>query len=288
MTVKEVQEIIEEGDSLKQIAQSYSEIANLKIKRIRLEVERNRIFYDEISKIYDIVKGFALKRNFSSKKPKKRLCILLTSNARFYGNINSDLIKYFVGSTEELKDADILIINRAGLDFFKANKILPRYQTLLLKEDMPTGQELIDLAKLSSDYEQVQVFHSKFKSLLRQQATFTDISALSFYLTNKVKAIELNKDKDFMKFIFEPELSKILEFFEHQVITLLLEEAFLESELSRTASRFITMDQAESEANKFIKEYEGLKAYIKRTMVNNTILENFASMAVLRKEDVNR
>ncbi len=285
MTIKEIDAILEEGNSLKSIAQSYSEIANLKIKKIRNEVERNRIFFEEISKIYDIVKAFAVQKKINITKPKKRLCILLTSNYRFYGSINSDLIKYFVGSTRELTEVDKLIIGKAGVDYFKSAKVLPNYQNLLLKGDMPDAQELLDLAKLSADYSQVQVFHSKFKSLLRQQATFTDISALSFYLEEKVKTIEEKKTDNFLKFIFEPELAKILHFFETQVLTLLLEESFLESELSRTASRFITMDSAETSANSFIKEYETLKAYGKRNMVNNTILENFASMAIMRKED---
>src|SRR5687768_13047074 len=102
MTIKELDQILEEGESLKQIAQSYSEIANLKIKRIRTEVERNRIFFEEISKIYDIVKAFAMKKGLDIKKPKKRLCILITSNYRFYGSINADLQKYFLGSTVQL------------------------------------------------------------------------------------------------------------------------------------------------------------------------------------------
>ena len=283
MTIKELDAILEEGESLKQIAQSYSEIANLKIKRIRFEVERNRIFFEEISKIYDIVKAFAIQKKINVKKPKQRLCIILTSNYRFYGSINSDLINYFVGSTVKLPEVDKLIIGKTGVDFFKANKILPNYQNLLLKDDMPSGEELLNLAAISSNYNQVQVFHSKFKSLLRQQATFTDLSAMSFYLKDRVKTVELDKKEDFLKFIFEPELAKILHFFETQILTLLIEETFLESELSRTASRFITMDQAETEANKFIKDYEARKSYAKRSLINSTLLENFASMAALRK-----
>ena len=48
MTIKEIEENLEEGESLKAMAQAFSEIANLKIKRIRNAVERNRLFYDEI------------------------------------------------------------------------------------------------------------------------------------------------------------------------------------------------------------------------------------------------
>ncbi len=285
MTIKEIDERIEEGQSLKAISQAYSEIANLKIKRIRSAVERNRLFFDEISTVYGIIKALALKKKMVLQKAKKRLCILLTSNYRFYGNINSSLNKYFLGSTRELADVDKLILGKGGIEYFRATKLLPNYKEVLLKDDMPSGQELTDLVNFCKDYNQVLVFHSKFKSLLTQQATFTDITATSLYLQESVKVYDTKKNQALMRFIFEPDLAKILAFFDSQVLTLLLEGTFLESELSRTASRFISMDQAETEANNSIKSYLTLKAYAKRNMGNNTILENFASMAAIRKGD---
>ena len=65
MTIKEIDTILEEGNSLKQIAQSYTEIANLKIKRIRSEVERNRIFFEEIASVFALMKRLAIKKKFS-------------------------------------------------------------------------------------------------------------------------------------------------------------------------------------------------------------------------------
>lgn len=285
MTIKDIDVYIDEGQSLKAIAQAYSEIANLKIRRIRGVVERNRLFFDEIVAVYGIVKAFALKKKIAVTKPKKKLYILLTSNYRFYGAINSSLINYFIGSTRELPDVDKLIIGKGGVDYFKATNFLPKYQEIILKSDMPTSLELANLARLSADYNQVLVFHAKLKSLIVQAATFTDVSAVSLYLREFFKADHPTKGRtSFMNFIFEPELPKILNFFDNQILTLLLEQTFLESELSRTASRFISMDQAETEANKLIKQYQILKAYTKRNMDNNKILENFASMMAVRKD----
>ncbi len=285
MTIREIEEILEEGESLKAMAQAFSEIANLKIKRIRSAVERNRIFFDEISKIYAIVKAFALQKKVVVVKPKKRLCIILTSNYRFYGNINSSLIKYFIGSTRELPDVDKIVLGKGGIDFFKATKLLPNYKEIMLKTDMPTGFELTNLAKICSEYNQVLVFHSRFKSLLTQKATFTDITTTSLYLREfQVKPFNPKNKEDFMRFIFEPELPKILAFFDNQILTLLLEQTFLESELSRTASRFISMDEAETQSNKFIKEYQKLKSYAIRNLENNKILETYARVLAVRKE----
>lgn len=284
MTIKEIEDNLEEGQSLKSIAQAYSEIANLKIKRIRNEVERNRLFFDEILKVYGLVKAFAIKKKVALIRPKKRLYILLTSNYRFYGNINSALINYFVGSTRELKDADRIILGKGGINFFKAAKLLPSYQEVVFKDDMPDLLELNNLVDLCTLYNQVLVFHAKLKSLLQQTATFTDITAVSFYLREfYTRSFDPRKRENLINFIFEPELIKILKFFDSQILTLLLEQTFLESELSRTASRFISMDSAETEANKFIKQFEKLKSFAVRNQQNLAILENFAGLLAVRK-----
>lgn len=277
MTIQEIDDLIEEGISLKQIAQAYSDIANLKIQRIREAVLRNRSFFDEISKVYGIVRSFAIKKGIVFKKPKERLDILLTSNYRFYGNINSALINYFIGSTRELENVDKLIIGKGGIDFFRTTKILKKYQEVQLLGDMPTSSELSNLSGLISRYNRVLVFHSKLRSLLTQRVTFTDLSATSFYLSQfQVKRINIH-------FIFEPEVAKILSFFDSQILTLLLEQTFLESELSRTASRFISMDQAQAEAKKYVWEYQKLKAHKKLILGNLKILENFATLTAVRK-----
>lgn len=283
MTVQEIENLIEEGESLKIIAQAYSEIANIKVKKIREAVLRNRTFLDEIAKVYSFVKAFALKKKVVLPKSKKRLCLLLTSNYRFYGNINASLINYFVGSTAELKDVDKIIIGKEGINFFKASKILPNYKEVILKKDLPESAELVELVKLIYDYNQVQVFYSKLKTLLVQQATFTDLTATSFYTTDiYVKSFSQPGNENQPHFIFEPELTKILSFFDNQVLTLLLEQTFLESELSRTASRFITMDQAETEANKFIKDNLQLRAYTKRNITNNQLLESITAIDAIK------
>lgn len=279
MTIKEIESALEEGQSLKQIAQAYSEIANLKIKRIRTEVERNRIFFEEIASVYALIKRLAASKKINVTKPKKTVSLILTTNSHFYGTINSDLIDFYL-LTIQKKETDKIILGKVGIDFFRTSKIFSSYQEFLLKADQPTAEELVNLVNIIKDYGQVLIFYSSMKSLLVQQPSVSDITASSEINMTSNAA---NKNQKDIRFIFEPELAKIVEFFDSQIITLLLEGTFLESELSRTASRFIAMDQAESEANKFISEYEKLAAYTKRNLDNNTILENFASMAATRK-----
>lgn len=272
MTIKEIDDIIEQGESLKAIAQAYSEIANLKIKRIRSRVEQNRLFFGEIFNIYSLVRSFAYKKGVHITKSKPRVCLILTSNYRFYGNINADLIDFFVDSTRKLQ-TDRILIGKAAIDYFDATRIFPNSQKILLKNDLPSIEELANLVRLISDYSQVLTFYPTLKTLLVQQPRVTDITLLT----------QLPGEGD-IRFIFEPELPKILQFFDSQLLHLLLEQTFLEAEVARTASRFISMERAETEANRFIKEYIKLKNYTKTSLINKRILENFASSIVARKE----
>lgn len=266
MNLKEVDQLIEEGYSFRQIAQAYSEIANQKIKLLRANLDRNRVFFEDISSVYSLVKALALKKGITGLKPKGSISVIITSNYRFYGNINTDLIDYYLESTKDLK-MDRIIIGKTASEYFKSNNLF-EYQEFLLKKDQPDHQELTSLINIIKDYNQVLIFFSKLKTLLVQIPNYIDIA--------KVAQIQA-KENEKIRFIFEPELPKVLSFFDSQVLTLLLEATFLESEVSRTASRFISMDQAETEANKFIKENEKIKAYLKKSIINNQILENFAS-----------
>ena len=275
MTIREIENALEEGQSLKQIAQAYSEIANQKMKRIRAASERNRIFLKEISSIYTFVRNLALKKGLAMAKPKARISLVLTSNYRFYGQVNSDLLQFFISSIAKMQ-TDIVVIGKVGQEFFHTSKQFKSIPSIILKTDQPDALELKGLVDIIKDYNQVLVFHSSLKTILMQQPTVSQISAAAQNFTKN--------EKEKFKFIFEPELPKVVNFFDSQILTLLLEGTFLESEVSRTASRFVSMDQAEIEANKFIKEYGKLRSYAKRNLDNNTILENFASMAAVRRE----
>lgn len=282
MTIREIEEALEEGEGLKTIAQAYSEIANLKIKKIRGLVERNRYFFQEISKVYGLIKKLAEQKKVSYKKPRGIVSVILTSNYRFYGSINSDLIEFFISTTKKI-NTDIILLGRAAVDYFKANHIFKNYQQILLKDDQPNASELTEIINLINPYNQVLIFHSRLKSLLTQKSVVTDITATSAPISHLEGGPGLLPGGEQFRFIFEPELSKILAFFDSQILTLTLESTFLESELSRTASRFISMDSAENEANKFIDEYEKLKSFTQRSLVNNQVLENFATIATSRK-----
>lgn len=278
MTIRDYNQTIDEGISLRQIVQAYGEIASLKIRKIRSEVEKNRSFFDEISKVYKVVKQQSAAKKVVSTKAKKTISILLTSNYRFYGNIDSQVIHHFMINTARIS-TDRLVIGKTGDEYLKAMRYFNAYQTIQMKKDLPTAMELSNLSLQIKDKTQVLVFYPQLITLLIQKPVITDVTETPREsLSGKQTGAEIGP-----YVIFEPELSKMVRFFDSQIILLLLEQTFFEAELARTASRMISMDKAQGKANNFIKEQKNLRAHLMRGIENNKLLENLAALGAIRK-----
>lgn len=276
MTIREIDQIIEEVNSLKVLTQSFGEIASVKLKRIRTQVERNRLFFNEIAQIFRIVKSYSAKKGVNLKKPKASVSVLLTSNERFYGGIDTEVIRYFIETTTKYS-TDRIVIGVTGREYLHRINYFHRFEDLILKVDQPEEKELAQIEQMIKDYKQVIVFYPQIGTILIQKPQSVDITQSSLNQFSN----QSNQISNYV--IFEPELVKIIEFFDRQIIILLLKQIFFESELARTAARLLSMDQAQLEANKFTGKQKKMRLKIKQDLINKQILENFSSIAALRQ-----
>lgn len=271
--LKQVKQKLDEAKSLLLITQALSEVSSVRLKRIRNSVERNAFFFAEITKVYRMVKIVADARKIILPKNGRRMSILITSNYRFYGDLNTKLIKYFLEKTHDI-ETDIIIIGTTASDYLKGIKYNKRYQFFDLAKDFPNDNELKLLVSIIQPYSEVLVYHSQFKSVLTQIPTTSDI-------TQSARAEQVINKKD-LNYIFEPEIEKILNFFDAQVTTLLLEETFLESELSHVAARLIATSRAEDTAEKHLEDQKKVYANARRMLFNTNLLESLSSFEILR------
>jgi ATP synthase F1 gamma subunit len=279
MTTREISSLIEQGTSLKLIAQAYTELASIRLKKIRDDTERNRQFFDDLTYVYGIVKKVAKKRGISpNPKPKKRISVLLTSNYRFYGNINNELVKFFMVGNAKYP-SDKLVIGETGRNYLNGIRYFHQVSTFILKKDFPDNEELKKLVAILEDYQQILIFYSRFKTVLTQEPTIKDITQ-----TEDLSSEEQKGSENLAEFIFEPEIIKMLNFFDNQIKILLLEQTFLESELARTASRLISMDQAQGNAEIFIKKEKTELGQLKKSIDNIRLIEAFASLSKIKQE----
>ncbi|MDO8618934.1 MAG: F0F1 ATP synthase subunit gamma [Candidatus Daviesbacteria bacterium] len=280
MTTRQLTATIDQGLSLKLISQAYTEIASAKLKKIRDQVEKDRFFLEDLAKVYQVVKQVASERQALPQKNNKTISIVITSNYHFYGNVNSNIIKFFVESMNATP-CEQIVIGKTALEYLQGVKYPQKYEPVVLKTDYPNLAELNQLVARVKNYSQILIYFAKLKTVMVQEPTFSDITQNS-YLKDTPPPVAKGREEIF---IFEPELGKILDFFDSQVTNLLLQQTFLESELSRTAARLISMDSAQSNADKFITEQKIQLATVKRSIANSRLLETYTALHSLEIQD---
>lgn len=275
MTIREIDQLIEEVNSLKVLTQAFGEIASIKLRKIRSQVELNRIFFGEIAQIFKLVVSYGKTKGVTLTKPKQTVTILLSSNERFYGGIDNEVIRYFIEKTTKYS-TDRIVLGVTGREYLHSINYFHKFADLIFKVDLPNQSELAQLTQMIKDYKQVIVVYPQITTILIQKPQAADITQSSL---NEVSEIF---EKTFDYVIFEPELEKIIDFFDRQISILLLQHIFFEAELARTASRIMAMDNAQVEANKFIDAQKKIRLKLKRDQLNKQILENFSSRIALK------
>lgn len=278
--IAEIKEQLEDVETLQFLAQAFTEASALKIKKIKALFDTNKLFYEEISNVYHLVKISALiqKRNIHKKalqaEESKTLSIALTSNARFYGHLNVATMENFVKETKKYK-TDLLIIGQTGKDYLRAINFNLPHEKMTFRKDSPTPEEVKNLIEKIKDYDTVYLFYPKFATMLTQNVGKVDI-------TQSAEMSKIDKN-DIIEYIFEPELDKIIDFFESVVRALLFNRALLEAELSRTAARLMVMSSAEERANDEIKIRKVELTQATRAIKNAQLIETFAGRKAWKK-----
>lgn len=276
------------GQGLKVISNSYSEISTNKVRQIRNRIQSNAYFVYELASVYHLVKLEAVKRRIPIlAKSQAVVNIVNTSNHRFFGQLETPLMYYYLTSIQRLASQNPnlkllnIIIGKGGAKFFKdielsssfAYKKMP-YEPIVFKDDLPNKPELGLLANTIGKYETVFVYYSHFKNLLTQVPQMADL---------KQTVLNIKPGAQTIDHIYEPEIGKMVEFFDSQIMRSLLENTFLESELSRAASRMLSMNQAQERAQEYIKKQSKLLYSAKKYLLNLRMLQTVNSFISWQK-----
>lgn len=267
--IEETKEELEEIKALRSISNALLEISILRIKSVRMEFEKNKEFFKEISDLYNLVKYSALKQNFVAKgfkTTKNTISVAVTSNNRFYGALNSNTVESFINGIKQSK-TDLLIIGHTGRRYMEETGYRKQSTYMVFNKDYPTPTETKVFLEKVRPYKKVVIYYPKFVNIFTQDIDVTDI-------THTVQQKEVADRK--IEHIFEPELEHILYFFETQVRQLLFMRVMLESELSRIAARLVKMNSTEDKATAAIEQKEYILRKATMSLNDTRLLETFA------------
>ena len=285
-------ENLEALNSLKDLAESYEEIAVIRMQKIKDSVLKTRDFLQDLSDVFvDLkssydreVKELIARRKTGDKtilpllqKNGKTLLVYLSSNGRLYGSVTQKTYKLFIQDLKkpENQNGDLLIIGSAGKEMYE-NSGAARPFTYFEIPDV--GVDLAHIKQLMQkflQYEKVHVYYGKFDNVVNQTPIGTSITGENIFESEVVETISRDD-----RFIFEPILEKIFYFFETQIIANLFSQTLLENQLARHASRVNAMEEAlihiEEESKKLIKA----KNTIKHQLQNRKQLETIAGLTL--------
>lgn len=271
---------LEDLETIGFVASALFDVSAEKISRLRAAFEKNKSFYDDIAGLYQSIKQTAYERGELPQKSTtvvQTVTVAFTSNIRFYGAVNAEVMRAFIGHMKSGAKSDYIVIGRTGKMLMEnAPDVEKRASYYAFKEDEPTSEERKQFLKSVAPYSQVQMFYPSFLNVFSQKVVMQDIT-----YTPHVEAVP-GKTLTF-DYIFEPELSKILDFFETKVRYLLFKRAMLESELARTASRLLAMNQAQDRSQ---EEIIHLRRLIRRDIANFNdlrLLESFSAISKWKK-----
>lgn len=271
--ITELKEQLIELSTFKDISVAFTEASAVKIRKIRAMFEENRQFYDEISYLYHLVRLSAARQHIAVSPAAagtgKAISVAVTSNLRFYGVINVDIIKTFLDESEK-KHTGRIVIGSTGIDYIKSMRYKNDYETITFTKDNPTAMEITAFLEKVKDYDKVFLYYPKFVSLLFQSVGVMDITL--------AEMVQQPGPEENIHVIFEPELPKILAFFQTQVRALLFQRVMLETDLARTAARLLTMSAAEERTQTLINEQKLKLRKLTSSFINAQLLEIFAGM----------
>ncbi len=277
-TIAELKLQLDDAITLRLISSAFTEASAAGLQKIKKQFETNKEFYDEISHVYHLVRVGGEKLQIDPKHPlppKKNISVAMTSNQRFYGNLNVNIMRGFVEAVERDK-TDVMVIGMTGIDFMKGSGFLRPYQTMQFAKDNPTTEEIKSFLDKTTEYESIFIYFPKFVSLVTQSVGVIDI-------TQYINTGDPTPEEE-IHILFEPEYSLILEFFRRQIRNLLLMHVLLEASLSRTSARLLTMSSAEDRAREMMKTTQSQLRKIQLSINNARLLETFAGISKWKKK----
>lgn len=274
---------IENLIGLSDMVLAYEEIAASRIKNSRSTVLNNRIFMSEIREIFEEVISSYRKQVEALMKTKKiknsdefsfinkngkTLYLLISANTGLYGGLIKRTFDLFIENSKNMT-SDKAIIGKLGLSMWEQTKIKEKYYYFDFPDQSVDSKILKEILNFLISYEKVVVFYGQFQNLIKQDATFSDISGN----TRSEKA----PTRGVVKYFFEPSLGKILEFFEKQIFASIFEQTVRESQLAKIASRLTTLDNASENISKKLLLLTSQENRSMHHEQNKKQLETFAS-----------
>lgn len=256
--------------TLKLLSTSLVEISAIRMKGIKTALAENEEFYTDMQRLYHAVLFSSEHQGLIPVEHKKEeIRVALTSNRHFYGLQNIHIMEQFLSDLRK-KPADAFVIGNTGSVYIRQSGKHAPLDELVFKDDMPTTREMYAFLDRVRGYKRVKLYHPHFISLMQQDVAITDIT----YHADTTH----EKKEEPLFYIYEPELGKILDFFETHVRFLLFRRSLLEVDLARTSARLVSMVGAEQRSTAVAQRLSNQITRARQNLINMRIIESLSGI----------
>jgi F-type H+-transporting ATPase subunit gamma len=273
-------------------ANSLQQIAAARMVKLRNLVLASRRFVDEatlilrelqLEKVKQTESELGHKKNPNLKSPTDSLVtpsqiktpgkidtavIVVTSNQGLCGSYNTEIFKRLDKVVESYPKADYYVIGHKGQNYLdrigkKVNLSYYPYnipETVIIKDLKP-------LIGMFYYYNQIFLIYSKFINTATREVVFIELSIPN------VKDVEVEKEKQEGKFIFEPNLEDLISSISARVRYALFRQQILDSKLSLYTAQMIAVKTAADNADNLMDDLQHDYNKARRKLVDRKIAE---------------
>lgn len=268
--INELRETLEHTQTASFVTTMLRDISATKLQTIRAAFDANHAYFLELHQLMALVQSYgkgSLEVKGSSSP--KRVYVAITSNKRFYGTLNSQVIKSLRESLAQDMQADCLVIGQTGRQILELIPLSGRQvQYHAFAKDEPTPDEIFACIQGLTQYSEIIMVHPTFINSFTQKAMVTDV-------THVPDPSSLNEDHA-LDYLFEPEIPKIIEFFTTQIRLVLFSRVVLETRLALTGARLMKMQRARERAEELLNLQRRVIHKEISTVQSMRLLEAFA------------
>jgi F0F1-type ATP synthase gamma subunit len=287
-----VKEVLAEKDRLvnmKNLVETYEEIAAIRMRKTRSQILHYRDFVQGLTQIFQDVKISYKSQILTLMKEKKikdsdRLTLtkhngktvaaLFSANTGLYGDLVKRTFNLFADYMKKNPQAEAVIVGRLGRFFFQEAFPNRPYQSFDLPDHVVKADQLQDLTKYLLQYEKILVFYGNFQSLSSQKSVVLKIAD---------DDMDAQKDVAPIRYFSEPSLEKLMRFFEQEIFASIIEQTLNESDLAKFASRMFTLDKATENIKAKIVEVERQQRMIRHQTNNRKQQATLSGMFLWKK-----
>lgn len=279
------------ADQLYNLVELTQDTSVVRMQRIRASVLLTRAYMDGLRTIFaqvrnsherEVAKMLAAggaHKNTQKTKQSNSVCLLLSPSGKFSGPLITQVTQEF-STYIASSSADVLVVGETGKELL-ASKLKDRtVQFIPLNLEHPSPEEVKELLQILRQYENITVFTGKFHSLLTQTPTAVNISGYDSLQTEQQPARAV--DPDAPNFLFEPDLEKIVTFFNLQVTASLFRQTVEESKLANLGSRIMTLESARGGISREIQALDKKLRQLERRHENKKQFARLSGMQIWR------